>query len=161
MQHRQEAFSEDRLKELSKDPTKVIYQPTYDTIFEPWSSRRVETAVRRIVRIAMGSADAEAARAVCERDAELKAFSELYQKFYEKFTTPSIAQNPEHVHVAMEMIRRRRWWRVTLRQWRGWRRPGHRLRIARKSSRRQSCLLLLSFRLLGGRGRLLELRRLR
>lgn len=105
MQHRQEAFSEDRLKELSKDPTKVIYQPTYDTIFEPWSSRRVETAVRRIVRIAMGSADAEAARAVCERDAELKAFSELYQKFYEKFTTPSIAQNPEHVHVAMEMIR--------------------------------------------------------
>lgn len=105
MQHRQQAFSEDRLKELSKDPTKVVYQPTYDVIFEPWSSRRVETAVRRIVTIAAGCDTAEAAREICSKEAELKAFGELYQKFYEKFSTPEIARNREHVHVAMEMIR--------------------------------------------------------
>ena len=105
MQHRQEAFSEDRLKELSKDPTKVVYQPTYDVVFEPWPSRRVETAVRRIVTIAAGCRSAEEARSICSKDDELRAFAELYQKFYEKFTMPEIAKNREHVHVAMEMIR--------------------------------------------------------
>lgn len=105
MQQRQESFSEDRLEELSADPTKVVYQPTYDVIFEPWPSRRVETAVRRIVTIANGCTTAEEARAICERDKELKMFSQLYQKFFEKFSMPEIAQNREHVHVAMEMIR--------------------------------------------------------
>ena len=105
MRHQQQALSEDRIKELSKDPTKVVYQPTYDVLFEPWPSRRVETAVRRIVTISAGCRTPEEARATCSKDTELKAFGELYQKFYEKFTTPSIAQNREHVEVAMQMIR--------------------------------------------------------
>lgn len=105
MQHRQQAFSADRLKQLSQDPTKVVYQPTYDVVFEPWSTRRVETALRRVVAIAAGSATAEQARKVCSEDAELRAFAALYQKFYEKFSTPEVARNKEHVHVAMEMIR--------------------------------------------------------
>lgn len=104
MQHRQQAFSKERLAELSKDPTKVVYQPTHDVVFEPWSSRRVEAAVRRVVTIAAGCEHAEQARRRCAADAELKAFGELYQKFYERFTTPEIARNREHVHVALEMI---------------------------------------------------------
>ena len=61
--------------------------------------------MRRIVTIAAGCDTAEAAREVCSKDEELRAFGELYQKFYEKFSTPEIARNREHVHVAMEMIR--------------------------------------------------------
>ena len=105
MQHRQQALTEEGLKALSRDPTKVVYQPTHDVLFEPWPSRRVETAVRRIVSISAGCSTAEDARKICSQDPELKAFGELYQKFYEKFSTPSVAQNRDYVDVAMQMIR--------------------------------------------------------
>ena len=31
-------FTEEKLKELAAQPNTVVYQPTHDIIFEPWSS---------------------------------------------------------------------------------------------------------------------------
>ena len=105
MPPRQEALSRAHLEALSQDPTKVVYEPTYDTVFEPWPAPRVRAAVTKIARIASRCADAEQARSRCQQDEEIRSFASLYQKMYERLSDPSVARNSEHVHVIMEMIR--------------------------------------------------------
>ena len=95
-----------RLAELAERDDCVVYQPTHDVQFTPWSAERVRSVVGQIVRLARRcDTEEDARRQVREKlGPEAAEFEGKYQLLFQRLTEPRIAKNPDHVAIVLKMI---------------------------------------------------------
>lgn len=96
-----------RMREIAERDDCVVYEPTHDVVFQPWSAARVRECVGRIVRVVCSCESAEEARAAVAGLQDAAEFAEKYQVMYAKFTDPAIARNANHVEILLDMIKLR------------------------------------------------------
>lgn len=102
-----ENLTKERLEELANRDDCVVYEPTYDTVFEPWPAQRVEKCVRDIVRVTKKCSNSEEAVERTKNIADVLEFSQKYQLMFNRLTDPSIARNQGHVDTFLSMIKLR------------------------------------------------------
>lgn len=101
---RTDTLTRARIAELAERPDTVVYEPTYDTVFEPWDAARVRRCVRRMVASSRRhGTTADAQRALAD-DAEVCEFQGKYQTMYAKLTDPAFVRNEHHVGAMLSMI---------------------------------------------------------
>lgn len=86
---------------MEKDPNTVIMEPTYDNVFEPWTSNSVIDCVNKIANISRQNLDVQK-----EVDANptLKEFARLHPKIFERISNPEITQNEAFMQTIYHMI---------------------------------------------------------
>lgn len=94
----------ERLAELSDRPDCVVYEPTHDTVFEPWPAERVRSCVRRIVDVARRCTDEEEARRLVRTLPDVPEFEAHYQVMFQRLTEPAVARNRGHVEIILGMV---------------------------------------------------------
>lgn len=104
MQRRVEPLTRERLRELAAQDDVEVYEHTYDVQFEPFPADRVRGCVRKLVHIGRSSANAAEAKEKALKDAELAAFSGLYQTMFAKLCDPVVASNASHVATVYALI---------------------------------------------------------
>ncbi len=100
-------FTEEKLKELSSQENTVVMQPTYDTIFEPWPTNRVNVCVDTIVAMTKSMSEStcdEIQNYVKNHSKNLEEFSNHYQVMFKKITDPSFIQDEENISIVKKMI---------------------------------------------------------
>lgn len=93
-------FTDAKLKELAEQPNTVVYKPTHDIVYTPWSANRVRDAV---MKISNATREGKSHADICA-DPELLEFSEKYQKFFEKLTDPSFVADNKHVETMLKLV---------------------------------------------------------
>ena len=107
---RLESLTKERLEELAERDDTSVYTHTHDTVFEPWDAARVKRCLRRIVDVSRRSDTADAARSellgttTSNECSEMRAFAELHQRTWERFTDPAVASNEGHVRTYLHML---------------------------------------------------------
>ena len=94
----------EKLQELAQEPTNVVYTPTHDIQYAPWSSERVKSCVLRLVVLTRGGKTAEEIK---ENDSELAEFASKYTVFFSKLTDPLFVSDASHVRTVLELVQLR------------------------------------------------------
>ena len=94
-------FTEEKLRELSQQPNTVVYQPTHDILYEPWSAQRVSDCVDRLV---MATLARGASPETSSLDPDLIEFSQKYTVFFKKLTDPEFVKDPTHVLTVKKLV---------------------------------------------------------
>lgn len=95
----------ENLARLAERDDTVVYQPTHDTIFEPWPATRVRRCATFIVSVARGCATEEDARNRLRAvGGDMTEFEAKYQLMFQRLTEPDIARNKGHVEIILSMI---------------------------------------------------------
>ena len=94
----------EKLQELAQEPTNVVYTPTHDIQYTPWSSDRVKACVLRLVVLTRGG---KAAAEIKALDAELSDFASKYTVFFTKLTDPLFVSDASHVRTVLELVQLR------------------------------------------------------
>lgn len=94
-------FTDAKLKEIAQQPNTVVYQPTHDITYIPWSAQRVYKAV---LKIASATREGIMPEKICQDDDELKEFSQKYTKFFEKLTDKMFVMDDGHVQTVLKLI---------------------------------------------------------
>lgn len=97
-------FTEDSLREIAQRDNTVVMTPTHDIKFEAWPAGRVNSVVDRIVKLASKCTTSEEIVGECEKDDEIKLFSQLYLTFYKNLTDIRFVQNEENVKILRRII---------------------------------------------------------
>lgn len=99
------SFTESQLQELSEQPNVVVYQPTHDFHFQPWSSSTVDEYVDKLILATnKWKGDEKTLRKQLTNDTNMCEFAARYKTFFEKLTTPSFVQDSEHVNIVRQML---------------------------------------------------------
>ena len=94
-------FTDDTLREIAKNPNAVVYRPTHDIVYEPWTADRVSKCVARIVEKTRSGMTAED---IAGEDAELREFSQKYTVFFRKLTDVAFVADEEHVRTVQRLV---------------------------------------------------------
>lgn len=93
-------FTDAKLRELAEQPNTVVYQPTHDIVYTPWTASRVRDAVMQISSATREGKSPDDIRT----DEELREFSEKYTKFFEKLTDAAFVADEEHVKTMLKLV---------------------------------------------------------
>ncbi len=93
-------FTDEKLKELARDPNVTVMQPTHDIVYDPWNAKRVSDAVDRIVLLTRGGASEDSVKT----DEELNEFASKYTVMFKKLTDPAFVEDAQHVLVVKKLI---------------------------------------------------------
>jgi|TARA_B110000046_G_scaffold177225_1_gene203747 hypothetical protein len=99
-----QAIHQDRINEIAEQPNTVVYEPTYDTTFDPWPAARVKACVYKVAGVARSSCSQEVAAATCLNDSEILEFSQKYQVMFKRLSEPAVSRNDENVGMFLNMI---------------------------------------------------------
>lgn len=91
----------ERLAELAQQPNHVVYTPTHDIQFEPWTAARVTECAKRLVALTHTGATPDEIRS---RDGEMAEFASKYTVFFAKLTDPAFAVDESLVQTVMQLI---------------------------------------------------------
>jgi hypothetical protein len=88
------------------DPSAMVMQPTYDHVFQPWSTGRLLDCIRRLRRLARadGTEAESAIAAALAASGELRDFARLHPKLCTHVCTPAVARDDELMQVVFKMI---------------------------------------------------------
>lgn len=96
-----ECLTAERLEELAREPQNVVYTPTHDITYTPWSGERVAECVKKLVALTRrGVPAAEIRRA----DPDIEDFANKYTVFFAKLTDPAFAADASHVRTVLELV---------------------------------------------------------
>ena len=93
-------FTDAKLKELSEQPNTVVYKPTHDIVYTPWTAVRVRDVVMRIAQATRSGTDAATLRG----DAEIGEFASKYTVFFQKLTDPAFVADEAHVKTVLKIV---------------------------------------------------------
>ena len=95
----------ENLARIAERDDSVVYQPTHDITFNPWSAERVRRCVQLITAIASKCANEDEARGrVRLVGGDVLEFETKYQLMFQRLTEPDIAKNKSHVAIVLSMI---------------------------------------------------------
>lgn len=93
------------LARLSERGDTVVYEPTHDTIFEPWPAQKVRKVVRLIIGVSKACESEDEARTKLRAlGGDVAEFESKYQVMFKRLTEPNVARNPKHVEIVLNMI---------------------------------------------------------
>lgn len=96
-----QCLTPERLEELARQPQNVVYTPTHDITYTPWSGERVAGCVNRLVSLTKSGIAPADMRA---GDQEIDEFAEKYTVFFSKLTDPIFAADESHVRTVLELV---------------------------------------------------------
>lgn len=96
-----ECLTPERLQELAREPQNVVYTPTHDITYTPWSGERVTECVKKLVALTRSGATAADMR---RADMEIDEFANKYTVFFAKLTDPVFAADASHVRTVLELV---------------------------------------------------------
>ena len=94
------SFTEEKLRELAEQPDTVVYQPTHDIVYTPWSAQRVREAA---LKVASATRCGTTTDQLCEDD-ELREFSQKYTVFFQKLTDAAFVADEGHIQTVLQLI---------------------------------------------------------
>lgn len=95
----------ENLARLAERDDTVVYQPTHDTIFEPWPAQKVRRVVELVVGVSRTCATEEEARAKLRAlGGDVSDFESKYQLMFQRLTQPEVSRNRGHVDIVLQMI---------------------------------------------------------
>ena len=95
----------ENLARLAERDDTVVYEPTHDTLFEPWLATKVRSVVELVVGVAKGCATEEEARTKLRvLGGDVAEFESKYQLMVQRLTQPEIAKNRGHVEIVLQMV---------------------------------------------------------
>ena len=93
-------FTDAKLRELAEQPNAVVYQPTHDIVYTPWTAARVSDAVKRIAQATRAGSSADKIR----EDSDLDEFAQKYTVFWQKLTDPAFVEDEQHVKTVLKLV---------------------------------------------------------
>ena len=103
MSRRLANLTPEEVERIAERDDTMVMKEEYDH-FTPWKEDRVRFAVLKLRSITVNAGSKEEARSQAQKDDELREFSTLYKKMYERLTEPEVARNEAHVKTILRFI---------------------------------------------------------
>jgi hypothetical protein len=93
-------LTENKLRELAERPHPIVYKPTHDIVYAPWSASRVREAVVQVVKLTRRGVPSAEIR----QNTELDEFAAKYTVFFQKLTDVEFVADEEHVKTVLRLV---------------------------------------------------------